>query len=704
MRRVGVITIQKCGNYGADLQAFALQAKLRQMGYDAENIDYLFYKHPRHRGGGRDERPIFRLGLVNRAKEALFPLVGKIRSIVHWRRDRERRRRFDSWFALNVRCGAEFRCVRELTAARPEYDVYMVGSDQVWNPRMGGNILPYFLDFAPSGARCVSYAASIGVPQVPAAVFFRYKRLLRRFAAIGVRERSAVDIVRAMALEAEVRQTLDPTLLLTAEEWMGVSIRPSEAPDEPYLLLYDLTASPETVALAKSVAAARDLKTVRIGDGAYGPGEFLWLFAHAAAVVTNSFHGTVFSVVFGRDFLSVIPQRMPNGGRIVDLLRSLQLEDRLVRAKASAEKTMMSPIGWERPQELLAAARADSVSFLRTLVDGPDKSVRRTLPLGCFAVWNGDPAVRARSTSGGFFRLLAEETLARGGVVFGASFTEDFRRVEHRVAETADDLNRLMKSKYVWSDPARAYDLALAELDRGREVLFSGTPCQVAAMKKRAGKFGERLVTVDIVCHGAPRADVFTSYIAELERRQGAKVSGCEFRNKCGGWNFPKMAIDFADGRRRISVADPYFAAFVRNYSLREGCFACPFVGVERAADYTMGDCWRIASSHPEWDDDAGTSLVLANTPRALAFVKRAIAGGRLKGGEYDLDLAQLRNLPLQQRASRPLRYRKFQETFDATGSTLRAVRAAIPRCLFVRMVLVYWIRRFGWRYLRRYQ
>lgn len=704
MKRVGVITIQKCGNCGADLQAFALQAKLRQMGYDAESIDYLFYKHPRHRGGGRDERSIFRQGLANRAKELLFPVVSKARALGHWRLECERRRRFDSWFADNVRCGAEFRSVRELYAKPPAYDVYMVGSDQVWNPRMGGNILPYFLDFAPSGSRCVSYAASIGVPQVPAAVFFRYKRLLRRFAAIGVRERSAVDIVRAMGLDVEVRQALDPTLLLTAEDWARVAVRPPKMTDEPYLFLYDLTDSPETVALARSVAAARGLRIVRMREGAYGPGEFLWLSAHATAVVTNSFHGTVFAVVFHRDFLSVIPQRMSNGGRIVDLLRSMRLEDRLVRAKAPAGKTMMSPIDWERPQELLAAARADSVSFLRTLVDGPDKRVRRTLPLGCFAVWNSDPAVRARSTSGGFFRLLAEETIARGGVVFGASFTEDFRRVEHRAAETADDLNRLMKSKYVWSDPARAYDLALAELERGREVLFSGTPCQVAAMKKRAGKFDECLITVDIVCHGAPRADVFSSYIAELERRRGVKVSGCEFRNKRSGWNFPKMAIDFADGRRRISAVDPYFAAFVRNYSLREGCFACPFVGVEHTADYTMGDCWRIASSHPEWDDDAGTSLVLANTPRALAFVRRAIAGGRLKGGEYDLDLAQLRNLPLQQRASRPLRYRKFQETFDATGSTLEAVRAAIPRCLFVRMALVYWIKRFGWRYLRRHQ
>ena len=233
MMRVGIITIQKCDNFGADLQAYALGAKLRSMGYDAENIDYLFYKHPRHLGG-RGECPVLPISIKNKIKEFLFPIVMRQKSLKNRVARAERHRRFDAWFNANVKVGREYRSVKSLYDNPPKYDVYMVGSDQAWNPRLYSNIKPYFLDFVPQRARCVSYASSFGVSELSGLVFYKYKQWLKRFTHIGLREKEGAEIVEAMALNAEVKHVVDPTLLLNADEWRGVSNKPNNPPAGKY--------------------------------------------------------------------------------------------------------------------------------------------------------------------------------------------------------------------------------------------------------------------------------------------------------------------------------------------------------------------------------------------------------------------------------------------------------------------------------------
>lgn len=548
MKKIGIITIQKCDNFGADLQAYALGAKLRSMGYDAENIDYLFYKHPQHSKSGAMEKPVLPISLVNKIKETLFPILKTIKGKRNPGEVRERHQRFDDWFRQNVKVGHEYRSVKSLYDDPPKYDVYMVGSDQVWNPRLYSNIKPYFLDFAPAGAKCVSYASSFGVSELPGGVFYRYKQWLKRFAYIGLREKKGEEIVKAMALGVEVKHVVDPTLLLTAEEWGRVANRKAETPMGGYVLLYDLIASEETVALARKLAAVRGWEVVRVGGGSYGPGEFLGLFAKASAVVTNSFHGTVFSILNRKPFYTVIPRTMTNASRIESLVDSVGLKSRMLRYDAIDGINDFETIDWAEVGARLEALRKESVDFLVRSIEEPPRKIEHKLPLGCYAVWNKDEDIRAKSTSGGLFRVLAERTIARGGVVFGAAFTEDFHRVEHRAAETIDALDPLMKSKYVWSDPSQAYKQAIVFLKNNREVLFAGTPCQIAAIKKLAVGIDERLITLDIVCHGTPRPEIFEAYAKELEARYGGKVTKYEFRNKDAGWNFPRVNCDFERG------------------------------------------------------------------------------------------------------------------------------------------------------------
>ena len=714
MKRVGIITIQKCDNYGADLQAYALGAKLRSLGYDAENIDYVFYKNPRHKGG-KLESPIFRLSLANRIREALFPLVSLLRSLAHpqsLRNRRVRRRKFAAWFVGHVKCGQEYRSAQELYANPPVYDVYLVGSDQVWNPRMGSTLLPYFLDFAPAHAHCASYAASLGVGTLPTPVFLKYRALLRRFSFIGLREKRGVELLSRMNLPAQIQQTVDPTLLLTAHDWQEVAQKPANPPPR-YVLLYDLIASPETVLLAQSIARQRRLPLVRIGDGAYGPGEFLWLFAHADGIVTNSFHGTVFSILNHKPFYTVVPRTMKNGSRITSLLELVGLSARCLRAAdvAAHLPTLHTPesLDWETVEARLAKARQDSLDFLVAAVEGraPCLSPQGpgVLPRVCRAVWNPDSSVRAASTSGGLFSALASAVLKKKGRVYGAAFDDDFKHVHHKVATNEAELAALRGSKYVYSEARDAIADAARALREGHPVLFTGTPCQCWAMRAAARDCEASLYTLDIVCHGTPRPDVFEAYIDELEKRYGGKIVRYEFRNKDNGWNFPSIYFACDNGKkvRRIPWLDSYFHGYSINAYLRKGCYSCPFTTLSRISDVTVGDCWRVATNHPDWDDNRGVSLVLGNTEKGVRLLREA-GIWNFPGGDYALEDAEKRNEPLMQPAAKYEKAELFDEIFVRTHSFEQASSVYNTRSRMLKNWIRYWVKRLGWFYFRRHQ
>ena len=149
---------------------------------------------------------------------------------------------------------------------------------------------------------------------------------------------------------------------------------------------------------------------------------------------------------------------------------------------------------------------------------------------------------------------------------------------------------------------------------------------------------------------------------------------------------------------------DPYYLGFGLNVSLRPGCFNCPFVGLERVADFTIADCWRVATDHPEWDDNKGTSLVLVNTPKAKEIWEEVLKSGKVEGGAYDLDLAQMRNMPLQQKARKPKKYEEFNRIFDETHSFAVAAKCFMSRKLILKATLTYWVKKLGWFYFRRHQ
>lgn len=261
------------------------------------------------------------------------------------------------------------------------------------------------------------------------------------------------------------------------------------------------------------------------------------------------------------------------------------------------------------------------------------------------AAKNSDGGQRFRSSSGGIFRLLAEEVLNNGGVVAGCRFNENME-AEHVVAESREELEALMSSKYVQSDTRGIFKRVRTLLKSGRKVLFSGVPCQVAALRNFLFKPYDNLMTVDILCHGVPSPKVFKEYVAGLEHRYGAEMKSYSFRWKEKSWKRLYVNAAFANNKRHFLYAgyDSYMQLFLSDRLQRSSCFHCPYNMLHRPGDITLGDFWGIGKTHYDFDDNKGVSMVLVNNargkelwdriaPRTVSFdtdIESAVAGNRV--------------------------------------------------------------------------
>lgn len=251
-----------------------------------------------------------------------------------------------------------------------------------------------------------------------------------------------------------------------------------------------------------------------------------------------------------------------------------------------------------------------------------------------YAAINNDEAVRMHSSSGGIFTLIAEYVLARDGVVFGACFDSDWN-VIHDYTETKEGLARFRGSKYVQSNVGNSFTQVKTFLDSGREVLFSGTPCQVAGLKNYLRKPYSNLLTVDLVCHGVPSPEVWRKYLQETIRKAygiknnkaavnpGDYISDISFRAKDKGWIKYNIKIIFRDGKVEIMpfYENPYMNVFLSDLSLRPSCYACPAKLHNMQSDITLADFWGGNRINPDIDDDKGCGLILIHSKEKFDFL-----------------------------------------------------------------------------------
>lgn len=237
-------------------------------------------------------------------------------------------------------------------------------------------------------------------------------------------------------------------------------------------------------------------------------------------------------------------------------------------------------------------------------------------PLAFAARIKEDP-VRARSSSGGIFYALASQTLQAGGFVCGAVFDETFH-VRHLVSNSPEDLSRMMGSKYAQSDMGLCFREIRERLEAGKAVLFSGCPCQVAGLRAFLGRPYDKLLLVELICHGIPSGTMLQAYISTQEKRYGAKLREMEFRNKDKGWHGSAVRMRFENGReyRCAYTEDAYMSGFLGNVFLKSSCFSCNFRELSAGSDLVLGDFWGAEAVMPEMDDNRGLSAVLINTAK----------------------------------------------------------------------------------------
>lgn len=231
-----------------------------------------------------------------------------------------------------------------------------------------------------------------------------------------------------------------------------------------------------------------------------------------------------------------------------------------------------------------------------------------------YAVKHRDEEIRAASRSGGIFSALSDDVLEIGGVVYGCILTEDFLAVHVR-AETKEMRDKMRGSKYIQSKLGEIYKDVKVELEEGKEVLFSGTSCQVAGLKGFLRKEYRNLFCVDIVCHGVPSPYVWRQYLKWQENKTGSKVKEVVFRNKKDfGWRAHVETLIMENGKK-INAA-VFTSLFYSHNILRPSCYECPYKSIVHPGDMTIADYWGIDKAAPEFGDDRGVSLVLINNDK----------------------------------------------------------------------------------------
>ena len=242
------------------------------------------------------------------------------------------------------------------------------------------------------------------------------------------------------------------------------------------------------------------------------------------------------------------------------------------------------------------------------------------MPISTYAGFRNSPLIM-KSSSGGVFAALAEFIIKDNGVVCGAKINHDFT-VTHDVVEKIDDIYLLTGSKYVQSDLTGVFALIRDILNKGKKVLFCGTPCQVSSVQKYTGN-PENLLCIEIICHGVPNQEMFRAYIKSI-----GDVDTFEFRDKRQGWSFNHKAVLKNGKCKKINHRlSSYMTFFMDGATYRKSCFSCPFAKKERNADITIGDFWGIIRKRPDLADkidiNKGVSAIIVNTKKGAWLIEK---------------------------------------------------------------------------------
>ena len=235
-----------------------------------------------------------------------------------------------------------------------------------------------------------------------------------------------------------------------------------------------------------------------------------------------------------------------------------------------------------------------------------------------YAFQNDDKEILYKCASGGAFAKLAKIVLEQNGIVYGVIYDKNMI-VCHSRCDSLNELEKMYSSKYVQSDTRQTFKQTKGDLENGKQVLYSGTACQIAGLKSYLQKDYENLITVDLVCHGVPSPLVFKKYKQEIEKilKNGDKILNIDFRSKINGWNPYSLEIKTKNQNINISSNQSYYLKlFLNNLNINTSCLNCQFNGFPRIADLTFGDFWGVDEYDKNLNDNMGLSVIIVNSDK----------------------------------------------------------------------------------------
>lgn len=298
----------------------------------------------------------------------------------------------------------------------------------------------------------------------------------------------------------------------------------------------------------------------------------------------------------------------------------------------------------------------------------------------CYATYAKQKDLFMQGSSGGMFGLLARVVLADGGVVYGAAFDNNLK-LHHVRAVDERELIPILKSKYLQSDSSGIYKQVRQDLKAGKVVLFSGTPCQCNAISNYIGDKNDKLIIVDVVCHGTPSQNLFDRCLKDYEEQNGCRIKSFQFRYKGKGVKHPKsfnMVVE-QNGKEKevlgLHYQMPFYFGFETHVTYRRSCYQCTQATPERNSDITLADFWGIEKHNSELRANDGISMVAPHTEKGLELFERIQKQYDIYCEEVPYDFAVANNGNLRAPTKKPVQRDAFFE--DMRSKDFQIVKSA---------------------------
>lgn len=676
MKKLGIMTFYDIQNYGAALQAYALQKAIEKYDVVPEFVRYYEQSIDEHtnKNGIKQYVKVLKncnYNVYNFLKA--YPSASNVKTKFEDFREKYFKTSQQVFYGKN-----------QLINADSIYDAFVCGSDMIWSD-IGQDLDVYYLKFASPNKR-IAYAPSLtGIDFENDRQIEYIRKSINGIRFLSCREKYGVDAIKKITGQ-DAFHAVDPTLLLTKDEWIS-NFEIDNTTQEKYILCYMFQGVPKNILKQlKKIAKERSL-TIRYipmgtnefvleqkagNSASYGPREFVELFSKATFIVTNSYHGLLFSLIFEKPFVLLHRDSSNVWGiheeRMSSILALLGLENRfiklndlitseyltldysnLMRQSINNERiksieylknALNTVLNDEQPnrvnihkiktkrvdfltdsqctgcsacvslcQSSCISLHANKEGFLYPIIDEKRctncglcarrcpviNDLKTNYPKNTY-IGFGKGSIVDKSASGGVFATIATEIINKyQGVVFGAILEEDSFTCKHVFTEIVEGLVPMQNSKYVQSEINDSYRTCKSFLDNGRIVLFSGTPCQIAGLKKYLSGEYKNLYTMDIICHGVPSPKFFGRWINEIKKEHGDNIMELLFRHKNDKKNRRSAFETKITYKTKViyeaSNNSPYYKLFISEDSYRECCYRCKYAQENRVSDITIGDC-----------------------------------------------------------------------------------------------------------------